>query len=155
MYSLLHIPICISSIVPFALSPLHQTSHWICSSRAENFIRCSSLKPLDWTPTCPLGRLYLWLAEAGDWLSCLLQNQVNIQKTSCLSRRCWCPCASHESPAGVSYQPSQWATTDSAMHRIKLSSLNQVIHTNSFGKVNKKFCEFAVDFMSMLLVYCV
>jgi hypothetical protein len=44
------------------------------------------------------------------------------------------------------------ATTDSAMHRIKLSSLNQVIHTNSFGKVNKKFCEFAVDFMSMLLV---
>ena len=45
------------------------------------------------------------------------------------------------------------ATTDSAMHRIKLSSMNQVIHTNSFGKVNKKFCEFAVDFMSMLLVY--
>ena len=86
---------------------IHQTSHWICSSRAENFIRCSSLQPLDWTPICPLGRLYLWLAEAGDWLSCLLQNQVNIQKTSCLSRRCRCPCASHESPAGVSYQPSQ------------------------------------------------
>ena len=45
------------------------------------------------------------------------------------------------------------ATTDSAMHRIKLSSLNQVIHTNSFGKVNKSFCQFAVDFMAMLLVF--
>ena len=45
------------------------------------------------------------------------------------------------------------ATTDSSMFRIKSSTTNQGIHTNSFLRVNKAFCQFALDFISMLLVY--
>ncbi len=45
------------------------------------------------------------------------------------------------------------ATTDSSMFHIKSSTTNQGIHTNSFLRVNKAFCQFALDFISMLLVY--
>ena len=31
--------------------------------------------------------------------------------------------------------------------------INQAISVNSFGRVNKSFCQFALDFISMLLVF--
>jgi len=42
---------------------------------------------------------------------------------------------------------------DSSMFRIKKTTINQGIHVNSFGRVNKSFCQFAIDFLSMLLVF--
>ena len=39
------------------------------------------------------------------------------------------------------------------MLKIKKSTIGQNIHVNSFGKVNKSFCQFVVDFVSMALVF--
>ena len=44
-------------------------------------------------------------------------------------------------------------STDSAMLKIKKSTIGHDIHVNSFGKVNKTFCQFVVDFFSMALVF--
>ena len=41
---------------------------------------------------------------------------------------------------------------DSAMLKIKKSTIGHNIHVNLFGKVNKTFCQFGVDFVSMALV---
>ncbi len=40
-------------------------------------------------------------------------------------------------------------STDSAMLKIKKSTIGHDIHVNSFGKVNKTFCQFVVDFVSL------
>ncbi len=37
--------------------------------------------------------------------------------------------------------------------RIKKTTINRDIHVNSFGRVNKMFYQFALDFISMLLVF--
>ncbi len=44
-------------------------------------------------------------------------------------------------------------STDSAMLKIKKSTIGHNIHVNSFGKVNKTFCQFVVDYVSMALVF--
>ena len=44
-------------------------------------------------------------------------------------------------------------SSDSSMFWIKKTTINQGIHVNSFGRVNKSFCQFAIDFLSMLLVF--
>jgi hypothetical protein len=44
-------------------------------------------------------------------------------------------------------------SSDSSMFRIKKTTINRDIHVNSFGRVNKMFCQFALDFISMLLVF--
>ncbi len=44
-------------------------------------------------------------------------------------------------------------STDSSMLKIKKSTIGQDIHVSSFGKVNKTFCQFVVDFVSMALVF--
>jgi hypothetical protein len=44
-------------------------------------------------------------------------------------------------------------SSDSSMFRIKKTTINQGIHVNSFGRVNKSFCQFVIDFLSMLLVF--
>ena len=41
-------------------------------------------------------------------------------------------------------------SSDSSTFRIKKTTIDQV---NSFGRVNKSFCQFALDFISMLLVF--
>ena len=51
------------------------------------------------------------------------------------------------------YTSKKNVSSDSSMFRIKKSTINQVIHVNSFGRVNKMFCQFALDFISMLLVF--
>ena len=44
-------------------------------------------------------------------------------------------------------------SSDSSMFCIKKTTINRDIHVNSFGRVNKIFCQFALDFISMLLVF--
>ena len=44
-------------------------------------------------------------------------------------------------------------STDSTMVKIKKSTIGHDIHVNLFGKVNKTFCQFVVDFVSMALVF--
>jgi hypothetical protein len=44
-------------------------------------------------------------------------------------------------------------STDSAMLKIKKSTIGHDIHVNLFGKVNKTFCQFVVDYVSMALVF--
>ena len=44
-------------------------------------------------------------------------------------------------------------STDSAMLKIKKSTIGQNIHVNSFGKVDKSVCQFVVDFVSLALVF--
>ncbi len=44
-------------------------------------------------------------------------------------------------------------STDSDMLKIKKSTIGQDIHINLFGKVNKTFCQFVVDVVSMALVF--
>ena len=41
----------------------------------------------------------------------------------------------------------------SAILKIKKSTIGHGIHVNLFGKVNKSFCQFVVDFISMALVF--
>ena len=42
---------------------------------------------------------------------------------------------------------------DSSMFRIKKTTINQGIHVNLFGRVNKSFCQFPIDFLSILFVF--
>ena len=44
-------------------------------------------------------------------------------------------------------------SSNSSMFCIKKTTINQDIHVNLFGRVNKMFCQFALDFISMLLVF--
>lgn len=44
-------------------------------------------------------------------------------------------------------------SSDSSMFCIKKNTINQAISVSLFGRVNKSFCQFALDFISMLLVF--
>ncbi len=42
---------------------------------------------------------------------------------------------------------------DSLMLQIKKSSKDELIHSNSFGRVNASFAKFVVDFLAMSLLF--
>ncbi len=51
------------------------------------------------------------------------------------------------------YTNKKNVSSDSLMFCIKKTTINRAIHVNLLGRVNKMFCQFALDFISMLLVF--